>query len=162
MKISNNRWEYSNKLGREVELKFKDLVQERGNIVYDASREENIYNHIDYWVNGKSVDVKGFRHYACIWLELKNVHGNNGWLESDVDYIAFDIIEMSAFFIFKRCDLLQFVLNNVKESTENKLDYMKFYTRSKWDRKDVIIKVSFNDINHLLIQKLSYATNRNQ
>ena len=157
MNITSQRRDYCEKEGREAELKFKSVVENRGNIVRGSSRSENIYDHIDFWVNDVSVDVKGLKNYESIWLELKNVHGNKGWLDSKVDYISFDILELSSFCIFKRYDLLNFVLTNVHEYTSSSDEYMKFYTRERWGRKDVIVKVSFEHIKHLLIQKLYYA-----
>lgn len=158
MNVTAHRRQYSKDLGRQVELKFKQAIESRGHIVKESSEEENIYGHIDFWINNQSVDVKGFRHLECIWLELQNVNGNDGWLKSKVDYIAFDVVEMNAFCIFKRSDLLEFINDNVIESTDNSRDYMKFYTRSKWDRKDKIVKVKFEHIRHLLLQIIDYAT----
>lgn len=154
--ISKERRNYSNKAGRDAELKFKFLVEKRGNVVIESSEEENIYKHIDFWVNNKSVDVKGSRHLNCIWLEIKNVHGNKGWLESEVDYIAFDVEELESFCVFNRSDLLMFIQDNVRETAKDKTEFMKYYTRL--NRRDVLVKVRYDDIKHLLIQKLNYAT----
>ena len=158
MKVSSERRRYSNEVGNRVELKFKEVMESRGNVVKESTEQQNIYSHIDFFVNGHSVDVKGSRHLGCIWLELDNVHGNKGWLNSEVDYIAFDVEELNAFCMFKRADLLDFVLGNVTETTEDKREYLKYYTRLKWNKKDKLVKVRYSDIKHLLIQQIKYAT----
>jgi len=155
-KISKERWDYSWKKGKEVEEKFKKIVSDRGNIINKSSKEEDIYQHIDFWVNNKGVDVKGSRHLECIWLELKNVNGDKGWLQGESEWIVFDVEELSSFCVFKRIDLLNYILSTVKETTESKKDFLKYYTRKKWNRKDVLVKCRYYDIEHLLIQKLNY------
>ena len=155
-KISKERWEYSWSKGKEVEDKFKKIVSDRGNTINKSSKEEDIFQHIDFWVNDKGVDVKGSRHLECIWLELKNVNGDKGWLQGEAEWIVFDVEELSSFCVFKRIDLLNYILSTVNESTENKKDFLKYYTRKKWIRKDVLVKCRYADIEHLLIQKLNY------
>lgn len=130
-------------------------MEQRGHKVTAATRNENIFKHIDFFVDSIGVDVKGNRHLDCIWLELDNVKGNKGWLRGEADYIVFDIVEMSSFCFFKREDLLQYVLDNVTEYTTSK-EYNKFYTRSYWGKKDKLIKVKYEDIEELLTQKLAY------
>jgi len=153
---SNHRRDYSQAIGLKAEELFKNIMESRGHSVIESSKDENVYKHIDFWVNNKSVDVKSKRHLGCIWLELKNVNGYAGWLESEVEYIAFDVVELESFCIFHRISLLEFVLNNVKERANDKTEFMKFYTRA--NRKDVLVKVTLDNIKHLLIQQISYAT----
>jgi len=64
------------------------------------------------------------------------------------------IFELDCFSIFYRKDLLQFVLQNVCDETTNKNDYLMFYTREKWGKKDVVVKVEYDNIKHLEVKKI--------
>ena len=86
-------------------------------------------------------------------MKKKNVNGDKGWLEGDSEYIVFDIEELNAFCVYKTKDLLCFI-SNVKDLAVSKKDYLKLYTRQ--GRKDVLVKVKYEDIKHLEIQKLNY------
>ena len=156
MKVSEYRYKYSKKLGDSCEDKFKDLMTSRGHEIYKSSHYDDIYKHIDFYIAGYSFDVKGHRHLECIWLEVTNVNGNNGWLKGEATYIVFDIVELKSFCFFKRKDLLNYVQENISETTESKEEYNKLYTRAKWGKLDVITKVKFDDIKNLMVQSLAY------
>jgi hypothetical protein len=153
--ISLDRRKYSNDVGLETETLFKKIMQARGNTVIKSLSHDDIHKHIDFYVNGFGVDVKGSRHLNCIWLETVNVLGNNGWLNGDADFIAFDIVELQSFSIYKRNDLLSFT-KGITETTETKEDFLKIYSRTKWGRKDQLIKCRYNDIKHLETQIIKY------
>lgn len=151
--VSKARYIYSYKEGKKAEDKFKELMLSRGNTCVDSTRNENIHKHIDFYVNNIPVDVKGNRHIETIWLEIKNVKGNKGWLQGDAEYIVFDIVELKAFCFYKTKDLLKFV-SGITEIAESKKDYLKLYTRE--NRKDVLVKATHKDILHLEQQRLFY------
>jgi hypothetical protein len=154
--VSQARYQRSFFQGKECEDKFVKLMEARGHVVTPATRSENIFKHIDFYVGDFGVDVKGNRHLDCIWLELKNVRGNNGWLRGEAVYIAFDIVELSSFAIFKRQDLLEFVLENVTEESQNKNDFMKYYSRAAWGKDDLLVKVRFDHLKNLTYQLIGY------
>lgn len=156
MKVSDYRYKYSHELGKSCEDKFKDLMTSRGHEIYKSSKYDDIYKHIDFYIAGYSFDVKGHRHLDCIWLELTNVNGNKGWLKGEATYIVFDIVELKSFCFFKRKDLLNYVQENITETTETKDEYNKLYTRAKWGKLDVITKVKFDDIKNLMKQSVAY------
>ena len=156
MKVSQDRYNYSFKVGRSCEDKFKGVMASRGHDVFKSSKYDDIHKHIDFYVAGYSFDVKGHRHLECIWLELTNVRGDKGWLKGEATYIVFDIVELKSFCFFKRKDLLKYVEENITETTESKEDYNKLYTRAKWGKLDVITKVKFDDIKNLMTQSIAY------
>ena len=131
-------------------------MEARGHVVTPATRSENMFKHIDFYIGDLSLDVKGNRHLDCIWLEMTNVRGNKGWLKGEAMYIAFDIAELSSFAIFKREDLLEFVMENVIEYSQNKNEFMKFYTRAAWGKEDLLVKVRFDHIKTLTYQLIGY------
>tara|TARA_R110000823_G_scaffold21807_1_gene65759 strand:+ start:29 stop:511 length:483 start_codon:yes stop_codon:yes gene_type:complete len=159
MAVSKGRYQYSFKQGNDAEKKFKDLMELRGHTCIKSSRSDDINKHIDFYVNEFSVDVKGNRHLETIWLELKNVRGNKGWLEGEADYIVFDVVELKSFCFFNTEKLFNYV-KDIKEIAKDKKDYNKLYTRK--ERKDVLVKVRYNDIKHLEKQKIKYEQETEQ
>lgn len=111
--------------GNEAEILFSDLVSaQKGWDIQPATQEED-YQHIDFWVTHPdgarfSVDVKARKRIGAgdqkrqddqIWLELRNVKGDRGWLFSNVDVIAFEFED--AFFLVQRKVLADWVIENV-------------------------------------------------
>lgn len=148
-KVTAGRKAYTMRVGNSIEDLFKSVLISRGCEVEKSSREDDIKKHIDFYVNGIGVDVKAKRELNKIWLELVNVGGNKGWLKGEAEYIAFHFERFNHFKFFKREDLLKFVEENVTEKCKTSKPFMKFYTRSKWDQKDVLVKVSYEHIKHL-------------
>ena len=147
MKVSKSRWAYSIKEGTDTEKRFKTLIESKGYEVVKSSKKQDIRDHIDFYVNGYGIDVKG----------IQNVKGNDGWLKGKAKYIVFDILDLKSFVFFYREDLLRYV-QQYKETTDSKNDYLKWYSRKKWDREDKIIKVKYDHIKHLEVKKYNYAT----
>lgn len=156
-KISKGRWATSFKTGKQAEKVFSELMAKKGLEVVKSNRNDDIHKHIDFYVDGVGFDVKGNRHLDCIWLEIQNVRGKDGWLKGKAKFIAFDIKELNCFCFYRRTDLLKYVMQ-FKETTTYKTDYLKWYSRSKWGRDDKIIKVKHEHIKHLEIKQLPYAT----
>ena len=154
LQVSNKRYAKCQKDGNFYEKLFKDKILSLGLTYEKSTQKDDWYKHIDCYVNSYGVDVKGNRHLETIWLEVKNVNGNKGWLQGDAFYIAMYIIELKKFSIYKRLDLLNYIKTNTKEYTESKKDYNKFYTRKKWGKKDILVKYKYDDIKHLEITKL--------
>jgi len=153
--VSQARRDYSNKVGLDTEDLFKSLMESRGHKVIKSSKQDDIYKHIDFYVNGYGIDVKGSRHLDCIWLETINVLGNDGWLKGKADFIVFDVVELKSFCVYNRQELLLFT-NNITEFTDSKYDFLKIYSRTKWNRKDQLIKCRYDDIKHLEVQQIQY------
>ena len=154
MEVSKSRLNRCSVDGNKFESLFMEKVIEIGLKFRNGTNEDDWYKHIDCYVNGFGVDVKGNRHLETIWLEYSNVNGNKGWLRGDAKYIAMHIAELDCFSIYDRLDLLKFVESNVKEKTIDKKEYLKFYTREKWGKKDLITKVRYSDIKHLELKKI--------
>ncbi len=154
MNVSKERLNRCSVDGNRFEDLFMEKVISTGLKFKKGTKQDDWYKHIDCYVNGYGVDVKGNRHLNTIWLEYSNVNGNKGWLRGDAKYIAMHIQELNCFSIYNRTDLLKFIESNVKEKTTNKKDYLKFYTREKWGKKDLIAKVRYSDIKHLELKRI--------
>ena len=148
-KVTGNRYARCFSDGRKIEELFSQLVSAQGKTVVKSTTNDDMNKHVDYWVNGFGVDVKANRHNNTIWLETVNVRGDKGWLQGEATFIAFHFTEENEFRIFRRDDLLNFVLQNNTGKTESKKDYLKIYTREKWGKKDEIMKVKYDHIKHL-------------
>jgi len=148
---------YCHKIGNDTESRFKKLLESKGFEVIKSSRSEDMFDHIDFFVKGYGIDVKGNRYTDTIWLEIQNVRGEDGWLKGKAKYIVFDIIDLQEFVFFYRQDLLEYV-QQFTETTDNNKEHLKWYSRTKWDRNDKIIKVKYKHIKHLQIKNYSYAT----
>ena len=151
---SQNRRRYSNSTGRVAEVRFIRAAENLGLEVKKSSYAEDIHDHIDYWLafndKGKwGVDVKGNNLPDEIWVELKNVRVNNGWLLGGATIIAFDMPEEHGFSIVDRLELKEWVDKNVDlEVVPDKRNaYRKLYQRK--DRLDIITKVVLRDIRSL-------------
>lgn len=136
----------TNTLGGETEL---------------ATKEEDMYKHIDFWwyspKKGKiGIDVKGMNKAnrndseyddTIHWLEIQNVHGNNGWLKGEAEYIAFKCKERIIFIDRKK--LLNFALESIKNKEvvyDTPKECYVPYKRLKWGRDDLSLKALNSDL----------------
>ena len=153
--LTNNRREYSSNTGRVAEERFVRAARNKGLGVNKSFREEDMYDHVDYWLtipdNGKrwGVDVKGNNLPDEIWIEFKNVQGKKGWLYGSATFIAFDMPEEGGFSIVDRHELAFFCEKHIsKEIVSSKsMARLKRYTRS--GRKDEISILNLHDIKTL-------------
>jgi len=153
--ITYGRWKHAYETGKKTEEHFKELMISRGNECVKSSMNDDMYKHIDYYVNGFGVDVKGKRKLNSIWLEIVNVHGFPGWLKGEADFIVFDMLDFNAYCVFRRLELLE-LTSNITETTTNNKDYMKIYGRDQWGQKDKLIQYKFDHIKHLEVQRINY------
>lgn len=81
-----------------VERKFAGALDMFNKISF-ASSDEDIYQHWDVKIDIK-IDVKAMKkinredsepNENIHYVEIKNVHGNKGWLYGDADYFAFEM-----------------------------------------------------------------------
>lgn len=136
-----------------------------------ATKEEDMFRHIDFWwyspKKGKlGIDVKGLnksnrndKEYddSIHWLELRNVHGNKGWLRGDADYIAFRTTDKIIF--VDREKLLNFALESIKGKEivyDTPSECYVPYKRLKWGRDDLSLKASNSDLIELADFAISY------
>jgi len=154
--VTQHRRTYSNQQGNDAARRFVDACRSIGYQTRKSTREEDMYDHIDYWVKRRglkgeviesSVDVKGCNHPECIWIEFKNVAGDNGWLYGRANYIAF---EWDDHFRLVRLIDLQVKVHDLTKKAKyvnhkSKALY-NYYDRSKWGNKDLLTQVTAMDI----------------
>jgi len=148
--VSKGRWGYSRKEGTRSEDKFVAACIQRGYETKKSSREEDIHLHIDYYVtrgsrSTVSVDVKGGNHPKVIWVEFKNVRGNDGWMYGKADWIAFELPEVCGFVMVLREELASLAESIVEPVFVDKKDADRKYYQRK-DRLDVISRLWLDDL----------------
>jgi hypothetical protein len=160
--VTQGRRDYSNSKGNESARRFVDACRAIGYETRKSSREEDIYDHIDYWVKRRNhkndvvesgVDVKGGNHPECVWVEFKNVLGDKGWMYGEAEFIAFDIPEIGGFAVVTRRDLADYAELVVEETFVEKKDaYRKLYQRA--GRQDVISLLYLEDLKQIKSYKV--------
>lgn len=150
--ISDNRREHSNNIGTKAEQLFVSACSKIGYKCIKTDKNTDIYDHIDFYIerpNGTtSVDVKGNNTIDSIWIEFKNVKGNDGWLYGKAKYIAFDMPELNGFVLVSRNELRDRCENIVEKVFVSKSEAIKkLYTR--FGRMDVISQIKLADISNL-------------
>ena len=152
--LSQNRRAYSGSTGRVAEVRFVRAAEALGLQVKKSSRNDDIHNHVDYWLAHNSasrwgVDVKGNNLPDEIWVELKNVQGKPGWLHGEAKIIAFDMPEEGGFSVVDRVNLLEWVDQNISSEVvmDKRMASGKLYQRK--DRQDQITKLNLQDLKSL-------------
>ena len=152
--------------GLQGEKRFRGIIESFGLSVKEASFKENVHDHVDFFVKGKtkklidfhfSVDVKARKRSSrgsseyddeYTWIEFKNVQGKKGWLYGKADKIAFET--EAGFLMVDREELVKWC--------EEKVDFKRFarkaytaiykvYTRK--GREDLISRIKTEDIRNL-------------
>jgi len=160
--VSQHRRTYSNQQGNDAARRFVDACKAIGYSVKKSTREEDIYDHIDYWVTRRDhygeiklsgVDVKGCNHPECVWVEFKNVNGDKGWMYGKAEFIAFDIPEIGGFAIVLRQQLAEYAERVVEMVFVSKNEATrKLYQRA--GRQDVISRIHLEDLQKIKSFKL--------
>jgi hypothetical protein len=140
--------------GYQAEDLFYNLFNEKE--ISSSTREENMFKHIDFFVNGTSYEVKSEKKLnrwdaeatdGIIWLEAKNVRGDRGWLFGEADKIAF--LSSDKFLIVDRKELVKFVKSFVGITPIKDYKGYKVWYRRR-DRQDAVTYVYLKDILHLV------------
>lgn len=164
MAISSGRRQYSNRVGQLGEQRFVDACKAVGYEVKAATREQNIHDHIDFFVLRShvdvwsGVDVKSGNHPETIWIEFKNVTGKSGWLFGKAEFFAFEMPEVGGFIMIRKKDLIQLCEEIVDATPVKHKDdaHCKLYTRK--GREDLLTKLHLTDLEKLgKLQILKYA-----
>lgn len=156
---------------REIYGKVEDEVMEItketfGGEVEKATPYEDMTMHVDFWWDSPrrgriGIDVKGIKKNpngeeddSFQWLEFQSVNGKKGWLYGEEEYIAFKTFKDIIY--IKRGVLAEYAEDKRgdKKVVDRRPDeYYIPYTRSKWGRKDITMKVPTSEIRELASKK---------
>lgn len=151
----------------KVEEEVMEITKDAfGGEVERASNKEDMEKHIDFWWDSPrkgriGIDVKGIKTNkdgeeddSFQWLEFTNVRGNPGWLYGEEKYVAFKTFTQ---IVYIKTEVLRKYaeekMGKKKPVTYRPDEYYVPYTRSKWGRYDVVIKVPMQDIIDLAKEK---------
>jgi hypothetical protein len=164
---SRNRFDKKDslELGNKAEDAFMEIATARGWKISAATKEQNINEHWDFLIEKEGqtykVEVKSEKRIQrddhasqteFVWVELRNVRGEVGWLFGVADLIAFE--KQNAFVFVKRLDLLGVVnqkVNLVAKVKSAKEALYKIYTRN--GRKDKLTLLPVHDIEPIIFME---------
>ena len=135
--------------GKEVEQQFAKTLSnpKQSNKDQDINEHWDIANTVTYDVKAMKKINRSDNHpnENIHWVEIKNVHGNNGWLYGKADYIVF---ETEDYWFTVPTPALQSLISKktVKQYTEYPTLY-RLYTRK--GRKDIITLVKTIDLIYI-------------
>jgi hypothetical protein len=148
-------------LGERAENLFILLAVRMGWKVSISTQHENIHEHWDYLIERETesyrVEVKSEKRLMrnedipqqnFIWVELKNVRGELGWLFGRADLIAFE--RRGTFLIIRTNDLKKLVKEkaDLKSIVKNPNEALyKIYQRK--GRKDKLTLLPMKDIEEI-------------
>lgn len=164
-----NRYDFSGQCsekGHDAESLFAKIAESKEWSVTKATRKEQL-DHIDVWLSNVSdekysIDVKARKKInrkdedctdELLWVEFKNVAGNDGWLKGKAQYIAFE--RENDFILVRRKALLGLcsAIIDFKKNVDKAQDALYSIYRRK-NRKDEISIIKFSDI----LNNLSFVT----
>jgi len=161
LKQSEVRTKHCVAIGKDGEALFRELT---GAIKSDLPDDKK---HIDFYWEGKNIDVKGLKpmhNYGFILLEFINSWGHHGWCskESKAEYIAFQF--PNQFYIFKKDDLRARAIEKCdkyspdvvirKNKVKPSQGLYKWIGRFRW--QDVFTYLRIEDVMDLLVQEIKY------
>ena len=117
-----------------------------------ASEHEDINEHWDFSFNIR-IDVKTMKklnrsdedyNEDIHWIELRNVHGNKGWVHGKAQVIAFET--KRSWILVERPRLIELLDSKIldKENFVTSPELYRIYRRS--NRKDAVVLVPTNDL----------------
>lgn len=154
-RLGEDRVKHCLELGLSGEKLFKELTQA---IKTDVEEDKQ---HIDFYWNGHTIDVKGpkpMHTNGFILLEFKNVWGNHGWCakQSKADFIAFQF--PNAFYVFEKNALRERAISLCEPYSEDAVlrkNRVKPYDGlgkwlGRWNSKDVFTYLRIEDVKDLI------------
>ena len=117
-----------------------------------ASEHEDIHEHWDFSFNIR-IDVKTMKklnrndedyNEDIHWIELRNVHGNKGWVHGKAQVIAFET--KGSWILVERPRLIELLDSKIldKENFVTSPELYRIYRRS--NRNDAVVLVPTNDL----------------
>ena len=155
------RKDESFKVGQQSESDFEKAANKENYIVSKATREENMFKHIDFFLGQDhfkfGVDVKARKktnrsdssfNDDWTWIEFKNVRGNPGWLYGEADFIGFE--REDDFLLVNRQKLIEYCDEKVDlETIVDKAYNAEYKGYQRKGRKDLITRIRMDDLNYL-------------
>ena len=132
-------------IGKRKEREFAEFFKK---IIF-STEEQDMKEHWDLAVKYdvkmiKRQNRRGDFDENIHWVEIKNVHGDDGWLLGKADFFSFELQDY--WVVVKKEDLISLVREKCKDKIKGKGLYL-LYQRS--GRKDVITMVKTIDLIYI-------------
>jgi len=147
MKLSKERIEKCAKMGNNSEDLFVEFVEACGAQVTKSTKEQNIYDKIDYIVRYPDAcftfDVKT-RESDQVWFEIKGITGHLGSLYGKQSHFAIYYSDLHTLAFMRAEDVRDYIESTVKKefSTVNAYNTPYHILYQRKGRKDIITKSS--------------------
>ena len=135
-------------VGQRAEQRFAQLL----NNPTFSTPEQDMKEHWDVESDGKRYDVKAMKKWKRAdpeptdrmhYVELRNVHGELGWLYGEADYIVFETRRY--WIVVKRRTLMPFI-EGITENSEQSLKPTVYRLYQRTGRKDLMTVVPTVDL----------------
>jgi hypothetical protein len=135
-------------VGQRAEQRFAELLTNPN----FSTPEQDMEEHWDVESDGKRYDVKAMKKWRrddpeptdrMHYVELRNVHGELGWLYGEADYIVFET--RSYWIVVKRRTLMPFI-EGITENSEQSLKPIVYRLYQRTGRKDLMTVVPTVDL----------------
>lgn len=170
-KDSNN----SAVIGQRGEDLFVKLIKSQTTLdVIKANYTQQVKEHWDFCLSGGTypitVDVKAMKRTnrwtgepqdEVVWVEFRNISGNDGWIYKNADCFAFEckdgFIVVGRKDLAKKCEkLVGFKKDEITlDKAKSKIEMYKLYTRK--DRKDILTTITKQDLLDMKHTRLRYT-----
>lgn len=166
IKLNKDRVQHSIDIGRSGEALFKSLTNARKTEI-DLDKQ-----HIDFFWEGKLVDVKGLKRChkeGYLLIEFIGGYGTTGWCSknSKAEYIAFQFPER--FYVFEK-DLLRERTISLCPKYEGEDSVLRknrvpieegvHKWLGRWNRKDVFTYITFEDVKDIVYDTVEIPRDR--
>lgn len=140
--------------GKIKENEFVELVKKPEHKIILPTTEQDINEHWDVSIDGVKFDIKALKKVnrsdddvnpEIHWVEIRNVHGNPGWLYGMADYIAFETDK--SWLIVKRETLIELIDDKLKMVITTEPELYKMYSR--YGRYDVLTILPTEDLRKI-------------
>lgn len=140
--------------GKIKENEFVELVKKPEHEIILPTTEQDINEHWDVSIDGVKFDIKALKKVnrsdddvnpEIHWVEIRNVHGNPGWLYGMADYIAFETDK--SWLIIKRETLVELIDDKLKMVITTEPELYKMYSR--YGRYDVLTILPTEDLRKI-------------
>ncbi len=128
-----------------------------------STQDEDMFQHIDVYVEDMSVDVKGMKKTnrddetvdaSIHWIELQNVNGDKGWLYGGASHIAFELID--SYLIIERTILHQFCKEKIvdRKIKNTKGLYTLYRRKGRQDVLTIVLTEDLLKLPHRILNKV--------
>lgn len=148
-------------MGTQAEQSFIKFCSYKNLKMRKATKYENMVLHYDFVVQKQNkchrIEVKAIKSRRrglppdprVIFVELKDIHGNLGWLYGKADYIAFQ--QVDGFLIVPRLDLLKLteaLKPNMRVSLQSGVHHTLY---SRPQRHDLLMVLDVDDVSDICV-----------